>query len=106
MKDKSIQITWRINVLQAIRCEKCDKSYLVGINGKDIRKAPVTNGKLGNDSWIGIDHKDTKDVPWIKEGDKIPCPTCGVECIVEELKPIKRDIDDPVSVNESTSNVD
>lgn len=68
-----------VGVLYYINCE-CEHMYLIGINGKDIRKSPVDNQELfaiGQDELDAIDKK-------ICKGDKIPCPGCGKECKVKQ----------------------
>jgi hypothetical protein len=87
-------------VLQAVHCDECGGSFLVGIDNKDVRKVPTTGGQLGNDPWVGFDHKDTKNVPWINDGDRIPCPRCNEECIVRDMTPVKGDIHDHMPTNE------
>jgi hypothetical protein len=86
--------------LQAITCKSCKGDYLVGINRADIRRVKPTSGDLDGDPWIGIGHEQTEQCPRINPGDKIPCPNCGTECIVEDLSSSKGDSDGTMSVDE------
>ncbi len=63
--------------LQFTTCEKCKTTYLVGINGKDIRKSETSGGK--NHLAIGNDQLEKAE----KLPDEIPCKKCGTICKVE-----------------------
>lgn len=70
--------------LQLIHCKKCNESYLVGINRADVRKIKPESGMLGDDPWIAIGQEQIENGPRIDPGDRVPCPKCKTECIVEE----------------------
>ncbi len=71
--------------LNCTHCTKCKKDYLVGINGKDIRKERFDGGSIDKIPYIcfGFEKmKDSKPLP----KKKIPCKNCGTLCKIEEAK--------------------
>jgi hypothetical protein len=88
-------------MIQATHCEKCGGDYMVGFLGKDVRKRELSGGHFGDTPYVEIGHGEIDDCPAIKKGDKIPCPGCGAEVIVEDtgcgaeiivenMKPVER----------------
>jgi len=72
-------------VLNCITCKDCMHSYLVGINDKDIRKSSGSD-----EGFFAIGHDELDIIEkQITKGDKIPCPNCGKECIVDNAKDVE-----------------
>lgn len=68
-------------MFQFIKCSDCEKTFLVGINGKDIRNA----GSSGRDEEFGpyraFGQGEIEAAP--KLADELPCPECGKMCTVD-----------------------
>lgn len=66
--------------LQFITCVKCKESYLVGMDGKDIRKAQTSGGEMDDGTpYMAIGNED---IPDKKIPRTAPCPKCGASCEV------------------------
>ena len=59
-------------------CKFCGKSYLVGVNGKDVRKKKFSGGKCEGVPFIAFGQDEIDRIEGgVSEGDEIPCPGCG-----------------------------
>jgi len=61
--------------LQFTSCKKCGTSFLVGVNGKDVRDAKASSG------FLAIGNEELKKSTHLP--DKVPCKKCGNMCKVE-----------------------
>jgi len=67
-----------MTTLQFIHCNKCDTSWLVGIDGKDI----TVNGS-GGDNFIAFGNDEIESAPKISKTK--PCKKCGKRCKVKSV---------------------
>jgi hypothetical protein len=59
-------------------CKSCGKSYLVGVNGKDVREKKFSGGRTGGVPFIAFGQDEIDRIEGgINEGDEIRCPGCG-----------------------------
>jgi hypothetical protein len=65
-----------MTTLQTIHCDKCDISWLVGIDDKDI-----TDKGSGGKTFIAFGNDEIKSAPKISKTK--PCKKCGKLCKVE-----------------------
>jgi len=76
-------------VLQFIKCEKCDKAFLVGINNKKLFEMEKSSGVFEGDPYIAVDSDQISKAGEV--GKKEPCPECGKLCKVDVAKPVDED---------------
>lgn len=65
-----------------------DKTWLVGIAGKDIRKSQTSGGKVGDVPYMAIGNDQLSAAPTMPS--MVPCRECG------ELLPVKHAEGKPV----------
>ncbi len=65
----------------------CGKSWLVGINGKDITSAKTGGGKYDDISFMSIGNDEIDKCPDLK--DRYPCKICGKLVEVKTSKPVE-----------------
>ena len=64
-------------------CEKCGNSYLIGIDGKDIRPTkPYESGKVGGVPYIALDSESLSQAPPIVDTET-ECQNCGAICKIK-----------------------
>ena len=65
-------------------CKNCKKSYLVGLNGKDIRERKKAGGFTAKEAVVAIGNEELKTCKEIPED--VECPNCKTICVVKNSK--------------------
>lgn len=68
--------------LHITQCNECKTKFLVGIDGKDIRKAKVSGSSEGTMPFFAISNDELEKAPKIDCNTKIPCRNCGNLCTI------------------------
>jgi hypothetical protein len=71
--------------LSITSCPVCQSDFLVGIDGRDIRKTPHSGNKEDDSvPFIAFGQEDLDSSPLLPKG-QLPCKACGKPCDVIEF---------------------